>query len=140
MIDRHRARILAMQALCQLDVQGEGFQREVPAFLADSETCGPTITFAQLLIEKAWAERERFDAEFRQCSQQWDVKRLTPVDRNVLRVALAELDQGQTPPKVVISEAIDIGREFGSAESAAFINGVLDRMWKASHAPPEELS
>lgn len=129
-----------MQALCQLDVQGDNFKREVPAFLADSETHGPTITVAQGLIEKAWAERDRFDAEFRQHSQEWDVKRLTPVDRNVLRVAVAELDLRQTPPKVVISEAIDIGREFGSAESASFINGVLDRIWKSSQPPPDELS
>lgn len=129
-----------MQALCQLDVQGDDFKRAVPAFLADSETHGPTITLAQRLIEKAWGERDRFEAEFRQHSQEWDVKRLTPVDRNVLRVAVAELDLGQTPPKVVIDEAIEIGREFGSAESPAFINGVLDRIWKASQPPHNELS
>ena len=62
--------------------------------------------------------------------EHWELQRLSPVERNVIRVALVELPAGEVPPKVVINEAIEIGRLFGGAESPAFINGILDALWK----------
>ena len=56
--------------------------------------------------------------------------RLSPVERNVIRVAMVELPGGEVPPKVVINEAVEIGREFGGADSPRFINGILDALWK----------
>jgi transcription antitermination factor NusB len=61
----------------------------------------------------------------------WEVSRMAVVDRNVLRLALYELiEQPDVPARVVIDEAIEIGREFGDAETPQFVNGVLDAVWK----------
>jgi N utilization substance protein B len=57
--------------------------------------------------------------------------RMPPVDRNILRAALAEFDLQEVPHKVIINEAIEIGKEYGSAETPRFLNGVLDGIWKA---------
>lgn len=130
-IDRHQARILAMQALCQLDVQGDGFCARVPRFLADSGVNPPTIRYAQAVIEAAWRDRDLTAAELARQTAEWSMHRLTPVDRNILRVALAELDLKQVPPKVIINEAIEIAHEYGTADSPRFLNGVLDGIWKA---------
>ena len=136
-LDRHRARILAMQALCQLDAQGDDLLVRIPSFLADSASDARTVSYAQRLIEHAWKNRDASGAEVEARAPRWTVERLTPVDRNVIRAALAEFDLGAVPPKVIINEALEIGREFGSAESAAFINGVLDSIWKAQRGEDE---
>ena len=69
------------------------------------------------------------EKEIAQHSKGWTMARMSSVDRNVLRVALAEFDLKQAPPKVIINEAIEIAKEFGSAESGAFVNGILDKVW-----------
>ncbi|NOX58184.1 MAG: transcription antitermination factor NusB [Planctomycetes bacterium] len=131
-IDRHNSRILGMQALCQLDFQGEDFMLTVSTFLADHNHSGETLAYAQDLISRAWRDRETVEVELSQHSTGWTMDRMSSVDRNVLRVAIAELDFAKVPPKVVINEAIEIAKEYGSAESGKFVNGVLDRFWKAS--------
>ena len=68
-------------------------------------------------------------------SDHWDVSRMGVVDRNILRPALYELvEQPDVPVRVVIDEAIEIGREFGEAQTPQFINGVLDAIWKREPA------
>ncbi len=128
-IDRHKARILAMQALCQLDSQGEEYLPTVATFLADHIESGETLSYAHELVELAWREREVVETEIAQHSQGWTMTRMASVDRNVLRVAMAEFDFAKAPPKVIINEAIEIAKEFGSAESGGFVNGILDKVW-----------
>ncbi len=82
------------------------------------------------LAEAALRERERFDAVLRDAAANWRLERLAVIDRNVLRLALAELEEGTVPAKVVIDEAIRLARWFGSARSPAFVNGILDRVAK----------
>ena len=120
-----------MQALCQLEVQDDRFLAEVPRWLADSDANQATITYAQALIERAWRERPVTAAELDRHAGDWPVTRMARVDRNVLRVALAELDQGDAPPKVILDEAVKIADAFGGHESARFVNGVLDAVWKS---------
>jgi len=129
-VDRRQARILAMQALCQLDAQGEGFLERVPGWLADSGEAQTTVTYAQRVIERAWADRELTAAEVGRQAQNWAVGRMAAVDRNVIRVALAEFDLRAAPAKVVLDEAVEIANAFGGAESGRFVNGVLDAVWK----------
>ena len=129
-IDRHQARILAMQSLCQLDAQGDAFLDQVGSFLADAEVSSETTGYANALVTNAWTQRESIDAELAVTASGWTVDRLVPVDRNVLRVALVELGAGQVPPKVVINEAIEIAGEYGTGDSGGFVNGVLDAVWK----------
>lgn len=130
-IDRRRARVLGMQGLCQLDAQGDAFLPRVPGWLADSGETQATISYAQRLIERAWAERAVTAEEIARQSPRWALERMASVDRNVIRVALAEFDLKAAPPKVILNEAVEIAGEFGGAESGRFVNGVLDAVWKS---------
>jgi N utilization substance protein B len=120
-----------MQALCSLDVQGDAFLPHVPRYFADSQQAQPTITYAQKVVEAAWKSRTETAGEIARHAPDWTVERMTPVDRNVIRVALAEFDLRQVPPKVILDEAIEIAGAFGSADSGGFVNGVLDSLWKS---------
>ena len=128
--DRHQARILAMQFLCQLEVQGDAALEQVDEFLAAAEVQPATSAYAEQLVRDCWDRRQELDRRISGQLEHWELQRLSPVERNVIRVALVELPAGEVPPKVVINEAIEIGRLFGGAESPAFINGILDALWK----------
>ncbi len=119
-----------MQALCQVDAQGEDYLQRVPRFLADAAASAATTHYAQRLVDEAWKLRGVTAAEIERKTTGWSIERITPVDRNVLRVALAELDLRDAPPKVIIDEAIEIANAFGNADSSRFVNGVLDAVWK----------
>ena len=94
----------------------ESFAREKPA--------GP---FFHRLIEGVQEHRNTIDDVIEQYSSNWKISRMSCVDRNVLRIAVFELLYCEDiPPKVSINEAIDVGKRFGTEESGAFINGILD--------------
>jgi N utilization substance protein B len=72
-------------------------------------------------------EKDQIDALVERFSQNWKIHRMSCVDRNVMRIAVYELLYcDDIPPKVSINEAVDIGKKFGSQESGAFINGIMD--------------
>ena len=119
-----------MQALCQLDVQGDEALGQLDELLADSGATPATIKYAGRLARSCWEQRRQLDRRLAAQLERWDVDRLSPVERNVIRVAMVELPGGEVPPKVVINEAVEIGREFGGADSPRFINGILDALWK----------
>ena len=79
------------------------------------------------LAEAVVRDLARLDGILQAAAENWRLERLAVVDRNVLRLALAELGQGKTPVRVVIDEAIRLARWFGAARSPAFVNGILDR-------------
>ena len=126
MTEYHRARRLALQGLCCLDVQGEGATEAVLAFLHESRERPDTAAAGERMLHSALACRGEADALLSGESRHWDVGRMALVDRNILRLAVCELLAGQTPKKVIISEALRLANEFGSAESSRFVNGVLD--------------
>ncbi|MDF1799157.1 MAG: transcription antitermination factor NusB [Planctomycetota bacterium] len=126
---RTRARELALQALYQLDIQGESFAEEVSAFVHDEESDKETAEFALSLVRGVILEQEVIDARIREVAQNWDLERMAIVDRNVLRMATQELMfMDEIPPKVSINEAIELGKRFSTKNSGAFINGILDRI------------
>jgi N utilization substance protein B len=85
--------------------------------------------FAQNLVDGVRAKREPIDQIIEQVAQNWSLTRMTPIDRSILRIATFEVLFGlETPPKVAIDEAIELAKRFGTAESARFVNGVLDRI------------
>ena len=133
----HHGRILAMQTLCQLDVQGDDYLACVEGFLAESGMAGKVQRYAEGLVRPCWLKRSEIDARLNSVMAHWTLERISPVERNVLRVALTELDAGEVPAKVVMNEAVEIGREYGGAESPSFINGVLDAAWKQAKASNE---
>jgi len=119
-----------MQALCQLDVQGDEYLERIVGFLADSRRSGPAQEYADRIVRSCWPQRSALDSRLDGLMDHWAIERISAIERNVLRVALVELDAGMVPAKVVINDAIEIGREYGGADSPAFINGVLDSAWK----------
>ena len=135
------ARILALQALCQFDVQGDEFQSQLDGFLRDSveERTSPggkplppeAIKLAGDMARGAWSQHAGTDRRIAASSQSWSVGRMALVDRNILRLAVYELlEQPETPFKVVINEALELAHQFSDGESSAFVNGVLDAVWR----------
>ena len=130
MISAHRARRLALQGLCCLDVQGERARGLVDSFLDDSREPPETLAAARELLAAAWADRAACDELLARHARNWELSRLALVDRNILRLAACELRQGKTPVRVVISEALKLAGEFSTSESPRFVNGVLDAVAK----------
>ncbi len=147
---RHHAREIALQALFQLDIQKSDKRFEIDPILAPilEENAHPesAVTYARILIQGAWEKHDRYDEMISGVSVRWDLSRMAVVDRNILRIAIYELiEQPEIPVRVVIDEAIELGREFGEAETPQFINGVIDALWKNHPAcriarPAEELT
>ena len=132
-----------MQGLCCLDVQGAAAMDLVRQFLQQSREDPPTIAEAERDLAAAYAEKDRADRLLGGESRHWDVARMALVDRNILRLAVWELLNGRAPRKVVINEALRLAKEFASAESARFVNGVLDAAAKridAAGTDAEKLS
>jgi len=132
---RHQARIVALQGLYQLDIQragdAEDRSRVLPPLLEEAGLTGPAAGYAATLLEGVWAQRVRFDEMIAGVSKHWDVSRMAVVDRNIIRLAIYELiHQPDLPVRVVMDEAIELGHEFGSAETGHFVNGVLDAIYK----------
>ncbi|HYR97139.1 MAG TPA: transcription antitermination factor NusB [Candidatus Binatus sp.] len=127
---RREARELALQALYQLDVTGEGDSaRGLAVFWTHFEAEADVRSFARELVEGVHEHRERIDALISESAEHWRLPRLSRVDLNLLRLATFELlARPDIPASVTINEAIEIARRFGSDDSAAFVNGVLDHV------------
>jgi N utilization substance protein B len=120
----------ALQALYQFDC-GNTSPEQVLASLEGSPG-GPTARKEGLeLAEKAWALREEADRAVAELAPDWPTYRQPVVDRNVLRLAYYEMVSGTTPPKVAINEAVELAREFSTEKSRLFVNGVIDKIYKA---------
>lgn len=130
MHSRHRARRLALQGLCCLDAQGPAGAELVHEFIADSRETPETLRAARGLLDEAYADREACDDLLARHARHWELRRLALVDRNILRLGSHELRLDRVPTKVLITEAIRLAREFSTAESPRFINGILDAVAK----------
>ena len=127
---RREARELALQALYQLDVTGEGDAgRGLALFWTHFDAPEDVRAFARELIQGVAEQRDRIDALVGESAEHWRLPRLSRVDLNLLRLATFELlARPDIPAAVTINEAIEIARRFGGDDSAAFVNGVLDHV------------
>ena len=82
------------------------------------------------LVQNILAQKEKLDKLIQDAAPQWPIDKLNKIDLAVLRLAVYELEEGTTPPKVIIDEAVEIAKEFGSESSSSFINGVLGTIYK----------
>ena len=98
----------------------------VHEFINDSREPERTLQTARKLLNETHADLAACDEILARHARKWDLARLALVDRNILRLAACELRFENAPPKVVITEAIRLAREFSTAESPRFVNGVLD--------------
>ncbi|HEY0195704.1 MAG TPA: transcription antitermination factor NusB [Kofleriaceae bacterium] len=99
----------------------------------------PAKAFANDLVTAAQAQTARIDELVAGASKNWRIDRMSRVDRNILRLGACELVAFlDIPVKVVINEAVELAKRFGTAESSAFVNGVLDRIATAVGRRPED--
>ena len=126
---RRKARELAMQMLFQADI-GKQSADEVRAtfWKGGDEEIEPSVRgFAEDIFRVAVDRQEEIDELLKEHSQHWRLERMPAVDRNLLRMAVAEmLGYKGTPFPIVINEALEIGRRYSATESINFLNGMLD--------------
>jgi transcription antitermination protein NusB len=130
---RSRAREVALQLLYQRD-QNPGIGRDVvEAFARERLKTAAVIPFSLSLYDGVVEHVADIDRRIGEAAENWKLHRMAAVDRNVLRLGAFELlFTPDTPPGVVLDEAIELARRFGSADSPAFVNGVLDKLRQAA--------
>lgn len=120
-----------MQALCQWDVQKDELGESLAELLTGLAESPDAISYATELVATFWRGKEVVDERLARASPRWDLDRMSPVERNVMRVAIVEMLGGEVPAKVAIDEAIEVGKEYGGEDSPRFINGMLNEVYQA---------
>jgi N utilization substance protein B len=132
---RRKGRELALQALYQIEITGDSSVAAVEFFLRHFEGNARTKEFARRLVSGVVSQQPAIDRLIDESTEHWKLGRLSKVDLIILRMAAYELAFcPDIPPPVSLDEAIEIGKRFGSADSAPFINGVLDRIAQVAAA------
>ena len=132
---RRKAREYALQMLFQWEISRQEPERLEAGFWKNMRAEKTTRAFANQLLEGAVAESKAIDDLLSRHAQNWRLDRMAAVDRAILRLAVYELCFGaDTPPKVVINEAVELAKKFSSEEAAGFINGILDAILKTREA------
>jgi transcription antitermination protein NusB len=130
---RHEGREAAVQFLYQRDHGGAASSSDLNDFYIFRGLSPAARRFCQQLAEGTLHEVSTIDALLKKNIHNYELGRLAAVDRNVLRLAIYEmLFSPQTPRAVIINEAINIAKKYGTEESGGFVNGVLDQIKKAS--------
>ena len=124
---RRRSRELALQALFQLDFNRNNSLDAVELFCKNFEVPKSVRPFFFRLVEGVLQHKDEIDQFIERFSNNWKISRMSRVDRNIMRIAVFEiLYCDDIPFKVSINEAVDLGKRYGTEESGAFINGILD--------------
>jgi N utilization substance protein B len=129
---RRRAREYALQILFQIDFKGrEVSVNDFEDFWFDKNETGDVKKFAEEIVRGTIKDLDEIDAWIDKVAENWVLRRMAAVDRNILRFAAYEiLYRKDIPSAVTINEAIEIAKKFSSSESAPFINGILDKLAK----------
>jgi N utilization substance protein B len=132
---RHRAREVALQILYRFDLakiedaslQPQSLIKELGSHFDHFQVSADLREFAAQLVAGTLTEMPRLDSMIESHASNWKLSRMSSVDRSLLRVATYEMTHIQeTDASVVIDESIELGKQFGTAETPAFINGILD--------------
>jgi len=138
---RRQSRRLALQVLYAADLARRGapaaMEEVFDEVAANFDLQPGALAFAKELVCGVDARRAEVDAVIAEHARNWRLERMAAVDRNVLRLAVHELRHTDTPPQVVINEAVELARDFGSERSPAFVNGVLDGVAHAARRAAE---
>ena len=144
MANRHLSRSIVLQSLFEWDLNGlekkdvgEVLERNVTEF-APNKTDMP---FMEKLLDGVMAKQPELDLVIEKAAPEWPIDRISPVDRNILRLGLYELlfaDRKEVPAKVAINEAIELAKQFGGDNSSRFVNGVLGAVYKEIGEPGKE--
>jgi transcription antitermination protein NusB len=139
MAARHRSRKRALQVLFECDVRGGSIDSAISHFYEslyseEDEKKPKPDRFMEELARGTVANVKSIDELIEAKSEHWRLSRMAVVDRNILRLAIYELQQNAVPAPVVIDEAIELARQFSNDESVSFINGVLDAVHRQVQA------
>jgi len=122
-----RGRARALQALYAWDVRpGQDLAKIAVRVWDDLAVSPEERKFAGAIVSTVAGSQTALDAGLMDVTDNWRLERIGAIERSVLRLGAAELERRETPPRVVIQEAVRLAERFGSAASARFVNGVLD--------------
>ena len=134
---RRTARELALKFLYQTEFNSNSPDSELNSFCDRANVSEEVQNFTQALIRNILFHKKEVDELLQKISANWAPDRMAVIDKNILRLGICELLFDPTaPPKVVINEAVEIAKKFGTEESPDFINGILDKVFKDSKVAP----
>ncbi len=128
MASRSRAREVALQALFQEDLNPRDSRDQLAPFMQARLHDEQLREFANTLVLGVLRNQTELDALLESKADNWSLSRMAATDRNVLRLGAYEIRYLDTPDRVVIDEAIELAKRFGSAQSSQFVNGILDKL------------
>ncbi len=128
---RTKAREFAMQMLFQWDMSQQEPGTLEAKFWKSAKAADKTRAFANQLFEGTAKDVTALDEIIGKHCENWRFERLAAIDRAILRLAIHEMGATDTPPKVVLNEAVELAKKFSSEEAGAFVNGVLDSVHKS---------
>ena len=134
---RRAARELALKFLYQTEFNSNSPDSELNSFCDRANVSEEVQNFTQALIKNILFHKKEVDELLQKISVNWAPDRMAVIDKNILRLGICELlFDPTTPPKVVINEAVEIAKKFGTEESPDFIIGILDKVFKDSKVAP----
>ena len=139
---RHDGRVAALQYLYAWSINPpDNPVDDLRIFFEGLEHPRDHYSFGEELIDGVIKNREAIDAQIRSMAQNWEFERIAKIDLAILRIAMYEmLHRKDIPPVVSINEAIEIAKKFSTAESGAFVNGLLDKVKKDVLRPARQAS
>jgi N utilization substance protein B len=133
---RSSGREAALQMLFAMDAAGHSAERAILDFWGEFPGDAEGRPYADELVRAVWQHKDQLDGAITLAAARWRLERMTPVDRNLLRLASYELlHRTDVPLEVVIDEAVELAKRYGAEQSSAFVNGVLDEVASARRAP-----
>jgi transcription antitermination protein NusB len=128
---RHKSREFALQMLFQWDMSPQEPAKLEAKFWRAAKAADSTRAFANQLFEGTAKEVAALDELIIKHAENWRFERLAAIDRAVLRLAIYELRVADAPYRVVLNEAVELAKKYSSEESGAFVNGILDAVYKS---------
>lgn len=136
--NRHLGRILALQSLYELDFRADfpddqvDVDEVIERNLSRYENTIEDKAFVRNLVRGVYSRIQELDAQLQPIAPEWPIDQIARIDKCILRMALFELQDtsADVPPKVVINEAVELAKAFGSDNSSKFVNGVLGTAYR----------
>lgn len=144
MAHRHLSRSIVLQTLFEWDFENKSKEDAFPIFERNILEFAPGTNdrpFMDGLLNNVLDKKKDIDILIEKAAPDWPINKISTVDRNILRIGLAELlfaDRNEVPPKVAINEAIELAKSFGGETSGRFINGVLGAIYKEMGEPGKD--